>query len=119
MLMKIEIHTDNNVDSGDALVLLVEDEVGAALAHFGDRITRVDVHVGDESAGKISDDDMRCLIEAFPAGHEPVSVTHHAATAHQALSGASRKMHRLLEGMFGKIDDRRTGRATIRGTRSD
>lgn len=113
--MQIQINTDNNVDSGPDLTLLVEDEIGTALAPFVDRITRVDVHLGDESAGKKSEGDMRCMLEARPAGHEPVTATHHASTTGEAIRGASHKLHSLLESLFGRLDDRQPGGETIRG----
>ncbi|MBC7592861.1 MAG: ribosomal subunit interface protein [Kineosporiaceae bacterium] len=113
--MQIQINTDNNVDSGPELTRLVEEEIGTALAPFVDRITRVDVHLGDEGAGKKGEGDMRCMLEARPAGHEPVTVTQHASTTGEAIRGASHKLHSLLESMFGRLDDRQPGGGTIRG----
>lgn len=107
--MQIQINTDNNVDTGDQLTVLVEDKVESAFAPYARRITRVDVHLGDESAGRKTGADMRCMIEVRPAGHEPVVVTDHASTTDGALSSAVEKMQRLLESMFGKLDDRHPG----------
>lgn len=104
--MQIQISTDHNIDSGDQLTMLVHDEVEAALAPWVPRITRVLVHLSDESAGRKTGDDMRCMVEVRPASHEPVVVTHQAATTDEALGGAVDKMHRLLDSMFGKLDDR-------------
>ena len=60
-LRQIHINTDNNIDTGDQLTILVEDEVESALAQFARRITRVDVHLGNESAGRKTGADMRCM----------------------------------------------------------
>lgn len=106
--MEIQISTDHHVDSGDQLTILVEDEVESGLAPWMPRITRVLVHLGDESAGRRSGDDMRCMIEVRPASHEPVAVTHHAPTTDDALFGAVAKMHHLLGSQFGRLDERHT-----------
>lgn len=107
--MQILINTDNNIDSGDQLTILVEGEVESAFAPFGPRITRVDVHLADESAGRRTATDMRCMIEVRPSSHEPVVVVDHASTTDEALRGAITKMRHLLQSMFGKLDDRHPG----------
>lgn len=107
--MLIQINTDNNVDSGDEFARHVEDEVESAFASHASRLTRVDVHLGDESAGRKTGADMRCMIEVRPASHEPVVVTAHATTIDEALSDAVDKMQHLLGSLFGRLDDRHPG----------
>mgnify|MGYP006172692853 CR=1 FL=1 len=58
--------------------------VDDALARVSSRLTRVEVHLADENAGKGGADDKRCMIEARPAGQSPVAVTNHAATLEEA-----------------------------------
>lgn len=112
--MKIQLDTDRNVGSGEALVLMVEAEVQSALERFEDRLTRVEVHLGDESGEKDGGGaDKRCLLEARPAGMQPVVVSDFAETLEQAVVGASRKMQSLLNSTFGRIDGRDAD-ATIR-----
>jgi hypothetical protein len=112
--MKIQVNTDHNVEGGEDLVLLVESEVESALARFEDRLTRVEVHLGDESGEKNgSGADKRCLLEARPAGMQPVVVTDFADTIEQAVVGATQKMQSLLNSTFGRIDERDAD-ATIR-----
>ncbi|AXT84373.1 hypothetical protein C6I20_03620 [Aeromicrobium sp. A1-2] len=107
--MQIQVNTDNNVDSGDQLTKLVEDGIEMALGPQSMRITRVDVHFGDESAGRATEADMKCMIEVRPASHEPVVVTDHASTTEEAFHGAVDKMQHLLASLFGKLDDRHPG----------
>jgi hypothetical protein len=103
--MKIQVNTDRNVEGSDALVLLVEAEVQSALERFEDRLTRVEVHLGDENGEKGgSGADKRCLLEARPAGMQPVVVTDFAGTVEDAVVGAARKMESLLSSTFGRID---------------
>ncbi len=111
--MQVEVTTDRTVKGSDELIGEVEAEVGAALSRFSERLTRVEVHLGDENAGKHGSDDKRCTLEARPAGQQPVAVTHHAATPDEALRGALKKLQKLLDSKFGRLDDRK-GRDSIR-----
>jgi hypothetical protein len=111
--MQIQVNSDKNVDGREELVRQVEADVDAALSRFSDHLTRVEVHLGDESAGRSSGADMRCTMEARPAGQQPVAVTHHADTLDEAWRGAAQKLQKLLATKFGRLDNRK-GRATIR-----
>ncbi len=64
--MQIQVNTDNNVEGRDDLIQQVAADVGLALQRFGDRLTRVEIHLSDESAGRVTGADMRCTIEAVP-----------------------------------------------------
>lgn len=112
--MKIQIDTDRTVDRTEGLVTMVETEVQSALGRFEDRLTRVEVHLGDENVEKRNGGaDKRCLLEARPAGMQPVVVTGVADTIERACKDAARKMQDLLSSTFGRIDDR-DANATIR-----
>lgn len=113
--MQVQVNTDSTIDGHDKLIQYIEGEVDVALARFGDQITRVEVHLSDENAGKPGDMDKRCVIEARAAGRQPVAVTHHAATVDESFSGAVHKLQHLLDSTLGKLDDHKGG-ATIRGT---
>lgn len=105
--MLIQIHTDHNIESGGELTRHVEDEVESSIASHAGRITRVDVHLSDESAGRKTGADMKCTIEVRPASHEPVVVTAHETTVDEALAEAVDKMQHLLGSLFGRLDERR------------
>ncbi len=111
--MQIQVNTDSNVTGSEGLVLRVEAAVDDALSRFSDRVTRVEVHLGDESTGTSSANDMRCTIEARPVGQQPVAVTHHADTLEEAYNGAAQKLEALLQSKFSRLDGRKGG-ATIR-----
>lgn len=113
--MQILVSTDNNVEGREELASRVEAAVGAALSRFSDQITRVEAHLGDESAGRPTGEDKRCMLEARVSGRAPVAVTNHANTLDEAFQGAADKLRRLLESEFGRLDDRKGG-ASIRGT---
>lgn len=111
--MKILLNTDHNVEGSAALGERVERDLATALTRFKDRLTRVEIHLRDESAGRTTGDDVRCLIEARPAGEEPVVVTHHAGTVDEAVMGATDKLVSLLSSKFERLESRES-RATIR-----
>lgn len=113
--MQIQINTDDNIQGRDELTRQAEADIATSLDRFADRITRVEVHLSDENAGKSGTNDKRCLMEVRPAGQQPVAVTHEAGTLAEAWGGASKKMRSLLDTTFGRQDDLK-GRASIRPT---
>jgi len=112
--MKIQVNTDGSIAGSDALTQQLEADVSAALERYGDRLTRVELHLSDENGPKASHGaDKRCMIEARPAGLQPVAVTEHADTIERACHGTTRKLQSLLDTTFGRIADRH-GDDTIR-----
>jgi ribosome-associated translation inhibitor RaiA len=101
------VNTDANMTGREALVARVQSDVGAALSHFAEHLTRVEVHLGDENAGKAGNADKRCMIEARLEGYRPIAVTHHAATVAEALDGAAERMVHRLDHTLGRLQDQR------------
>ena len=100
--MNIQINTDNHIGGSDELTRQVEDAVEGSLGWFGEWITRVEVHPSDESSSsKSRDNDKRCVMEARPAGHQPLSVSHQGSTMDQALNGSAKKLVWLLDDTKG------------------
>lgn len=105
--MKIQVNTDANIPGHAARVEGVSRTVEHALARFAEAITRVEVHLSDENAGKSGKNDQRCVLEARLQGRSPVAVTEHADSQGQAINGATDKMVRLLEHTLGRAHDHR------------
>lgn len=103
--MQIQVNTDKHVEGNEALVAHVEAALQAALRHVRNHITRLEVHLSDENAGRIGSNDKRCLIEARLEHHQPVAVTHQAPSIHQALDGAADKLKATLQATLGRISD--------------
>jgi ribosome-associated translation inhibitor RaiA len=112
--MQIHVHTDNNIDGTDGMSAHVEREVATALSRFRDHLTRVEVHLSDESAGRVTDADIRCMIEARPEGRPPVTVTDNAGSVDASLKGAIHRLDHLLASHEGRQQDQRA-RNSIRG----
>lgn len=111
--MQIQVNTNSHSDGREALIRHVEAEISAALDRFSDQITRVEVHLSDQNGEKTGGADKRCLIEARPTGRQSVVVSHDGPTQQEALTGAARKLQRLLTTILGRAHDHKGG-ATIR-----
>jgi ribosome-associated translation inhibitor RaiA len=112
--MHIQVNTGDNVTVDAATALRIEEQIRGALARFERDLTRVEVHLSDDTAARSTDGDIRCAIEARPTGREPVGVTHNAGDVEGAASGAGRKMARKLDTVMGRRSDVK-GSETIRG----
>ncbi|MBE0621449.1 MAG: HPF/RaiA family ribosome-associated protein [Burkholderiales bacterium] len=109
--MQIQINTDHNIEGREALAAHVSGVVQSAVGRFSDHVTRVEVHLTDEVGHKSGQNDKRCVMEARLQGRQPIAVTHHAASLHQAVDGAADKLTRLVEGTVGRLRDQES-RAT-------
>ncbi len=106
--MQVQVETDNHIDNREELVRYVSAVVVDRLDRFGEHITRVQVHLHDDtSPSKKTDDDFRCLMEARLSGLKPVAVNQHAGNLHQAINGAADKLERALDSQLGKLEERR------------
>jgi len=103
--MQILINTDHNIEGREALVDQLSAVVESALSRFGERITRVEVHITDQNGDKFGRTDKRCMMEARLAGRQPIVVTDDAATVDEAVDGATGKMIRLIETTLGRVHD--------------
>jgi hypothetical protein len=109
--MQIQINTDHNIEGHEALAAQVRGVVESALSRISDHITRVEVHLSDESSHKsgekIRQNDKRCMMEARLEGLQPIAVTHQAATLDQAVDGAAGTLARLIESTLGRLRDQK------------
>ncbi len=115
--MKIQINTDHNIEGHEALTTHVNSVVESALGSFSDHITRIEVHLNDESGAKQGpsggQSDKRCMMEARLQGHQPLAVTAHADTLHQAIDGAANKLTRLVESTLERLHDHKHRRDAL------
>ncbi|MEW2502456.1 HPF/RaiA family ribosome-associated protein [Amycolatopsis sp. CA-161197] len=107
--MQIQISTDRNLRGGADVIQGFEADLESKLARFSDRLTRVDVHLSDEMGGGTDGEDLRCVIEAFPAAREPVVVTNRAGSVHDAFNGAVSRIEHVLAGLFGRTGHHKGG----------
>lgn len=109
--MQVLLNTDSHTDGRQTMADYLESLVTGALGHYGERITRVEAHLSDaNSPAKTNTDEIHCTLEARLVGLDPVVVSEHAGTAHQAIHGAVHKLERAVGTMLGKHDPRREAR---------
>ena len=108
--MQIQINTDHSIEGHETLTTQISGVVENALSRLSDHITRVEVHVTDESSHKSSPNDKRCVMEARLERHQPIAVTHHATTVDQAVDGAADKLARLIEHTITRQHDQQSHR---------
>lgn len=99
--MQIQINTGRHIEKTDQLRATVEDIVSRNLDRFGERVTRVEVHLTDVNADK-GGRDTRCVMEARLAGLKPVMVDELAHTYDVAVREAAGKLQRALATRLGR-----------------
>lgn len=103
--MQIQIRTDKNIVASAERKAEIESQLTHAMERFGAWITRVDVTLSDESsAAKHAGDDKRCVIEARPAGLQPIAVSHDGSNLEQAIGGGIKKLTKKLSETKDKLD---------------
>ncbi len=105
--MKTQINF-GDVHKSSALEDQVNRELDRNLKRFGERLTRVEVHLHDDKSKKAGDSDQRCLIEARPAGRDPIAVESSDKDMYTAIKHAAEKLERALDRRFEK--EKETGK---------
>jgi ribosomal subunit interface protein len=103
--MQININTDSTIEARNGLNEHVETVIDSAIHRFREHITRVEVHLSENKSQKSADGENRCLMEARVTGYQPIAVSDHAATLHQAISGAADKLKRAVDSALGRLHD--------------
>ena len=102
--MQVQVNHDNHLriasDTAERLSRAVED----SLSQFADRITRVEMHLGDVNAGKGGEGDKRCMLEARIANLQPIVVTHCAESLRLAIDGALERLDHAVRHTIGKLE---------------
>ena len=100
--MQIQVHTDHNIALHEPLSEHVKSVVETSMSRFERRITRVEVHIGDENGHRGGRRDKRCTMEARLSGREPTVVTHHALSVDEAVTGAAHKLIAAVTHVVGR-----------------
>lgn len=116
--MRIQINSDKNVAVDTRVMQYVRTEVNRFLKRFGSKLTRVEVHLSDVNSRKFGVNDKRCMIEARPARHRPLTATNRAQTVRQAVGGALTKLRSGLETFYGRLEKRGEDTATPKAQRA-
>ena len=104
--MQIQINTDNHIENTPALRERAESIVNQELKHQRQHLTRVELHLSDLNSGKSGAKDKRSLIEARPAGLQPLSAEHRADDIYLALTESVRQLNRVLTSAIEKAQEK-------------
>lgn len=105
--MQFQFNSDNQTSGDTSMAARVDEIAKARLERIEDRLTRVEVHVGDVNGPRRGSDDKRCTIEVRPAGMAPISATSQAATIEAAVARAADKVLAAYDRLIGKRTDRK------------
>ena len=103
--MEIRVKIAANIDEREKLADYVARVVESSLRRFGARISRVDVHLDDETGDGDEERQNRCSIETRVEGHQPTVVAYQAVTPNEAVDGATDRLERSLENMLEQLHD--------------
>ena len=104
--MQILVNTDNSIDGSDKLADTCSARVDKALDRYRDRISRVELHLGDTNGAKTTPDDKRCSLEVRLNGMAPVAVAANGMSLEQAVDRALHKVTSAIEHTVGRLQDR-------------
>lgn len=101
--MHIEI-SSKGFSTTEAMREHITSHIESALHAVADRLTRIEVHLGDTNASKGGPDDKRCMIEARPKGGDPIAVEHFGSDVYDTVEETASKLRRALQTKFEKQD---------------
>jgi nitrogen-specific signal transduction histidine kinase len=103
--MKIQFNTDKNISGDERSDQHFTSLILKSLDRFQSLVTRVEVHLSDENAGKNGINEIKCILEARIEGKQPIAVSSQAGTIESAFSTALDKMKSSLETIVGRMQD--------------
>ena len=104
--MLIQVNRDNQLTPSEAPTEQIEEIVSGRLSRVADRLTRVEVHVGDVNASKGGTRDKKCSVELRPENLKPVAGTAEAPTVEAAVRAATDKALHAYDNVVGKLSAR-------------
>lgn len=88
----------SNIEKSDSLEDWVRSEVADKLGHLADRLSRVEVHLYDDSSpSKQTPGDKRCLMEARPKGMKPMVVEANGDDFFKVVTETASKLSRAVQ----------------------
>lgn len=103
--MQVQVNTGNGLQNKESLDKWASEFLNDSLSRFRQEITTIEVQLSDENGAKKNGAaDIRCMLEARLTGHEPLAVSHHAATQDEAFRGAAHRLLHALDHKYGKLD---------------
>jgi len=103
--MQIQINSDHTVETHERFAKYIRNTIEHVLHNHQGQVTRIEVHLSDESGGKTGANDKRCMMEARLAGRKPIAVSDKANTLDEAIGATAEKLKHALVSILGKEHD--------------
>ncbi|MCK5771059.1 HPF/RaiA family ribosome-associated protein [Algiphilus sp.] len=100
--MHVQINPAEGIEVSEALAQHIHDSLERVEKRFGDRITRVEIHLKDINGPK-GGPDKHCLVEARPRGLDPAVAESTSEDAYDGVRQAAHKLEKVLDKRIGKL----------------
>lgn len=100
--MTIIFNTDKTINGEERQEEFFTALISKELDRFQSHITRIEVHLSDNSGKKEGTKDIECVLEARIEGKKPIAASEKASNNEQAVSGATNKLKAALDTIIGK-----------------
>ncbi len=95
-----------DIEKSESLEAKVREQVTQSMGHLAARVTRVEVHLRDDSSAiKETPMDKRCLMEARPSGMQPLVVEHVGDDFYKVVKETADKLARVVQKTFDRRAD--------------
>lgn len=101
--MTIQVNTDNHVEGKEDLINYITNLFTEKLSRFDAQLTRVEIHLSDENAGKAGSDDKKCNVEARLEGLDPIFASAQSDEMSKAIHEGLQKIKRGIEHQLDKV----------------
>lgn len=101
--MQVSVLTDNHIHGSEELSARVQGMVENALGRFGNRVTWIEVHLGDENS--VKQGGAWCGLNAKLAGLETFNVSSGRGGLEQSIDDALEKLVKVIDRTIGKRED--------------
>lgn len=101
--MTILVNTDNHIEGKEELNNYITNLYTEKLSRFNSHLTRIEVHLSDENAGKAGTDDKKCSIEAKIEGADPIFASAQSDEMSKAIHEGLQKIKRGIEHHLDKV----------------
>ena len=101
--MQIQVNFGGNQSQSDTLEHEAIVRARDAMARFGERVTRVEVHLKDANSIK-GGRDKQCTMEARLARLDPIAVSHDGVDMLQVIKETAEKLQRAVEHRVDRLE---------------
>lgn len=103
--MHVQINAAEGIKVSEALAQHIHRSLETVEKRFGDRVTRIEVHLKDINGPK-GGPDKHCMLEARLRGLDPMKAESTSEDAYNGVRLAAERLEKVLDKRIGKLADR-------------